>query len=526
MFDILIRKGRIIDGTGSPWFHGDVAISGDTLAAVGHLPGASAARVIDVGGMVVCPGFIDPHTHSDFPLFDDPPPDFKLRQGITTEVIGNCGISLAPVEEATRADLEKYVEFMRSDAPWNWHGFDEYLDVVEQRARLRTNVMALVGHGALRIAAMGFRLGEPSGAELEKMKALLIQALAAGALGMSTGLIYPPGSFSKTPELIELARTLAPFGGRYFSHIRGESDSLIEAVAEAIEIGRRSEVPVHIAHHKAMGSHMWGRTAETLALIDQARREGIDVTADVYPYAASSGPLHAMLPPWAAEGGLPALLDRVRNPDLHARMQKDMLAGLPGWSSLKGIGWNRVMVATSRDTALQGRSIDAIAAERGVDGFRCACDILLGDQGATRIIKFAASEEDLERVLAHPAVMVGSDSGIVKGHPHPRNYGTFPRVLARFVREKPTLRLESAVQKMTAMPAARCGIPDRGILKSGLKADLVVFDPHTVQDRSTFTDPHHHPQGISLIFVNGRVAAEDGHTTPQIAGRLLRLGKP
>ncbi|MBW2148664.1 MAG: D-aminoacylase [Deltaproteobacteria bacterium] len=523
MYDVLIQNGRIIDGTGSPWFYGDVAVSCDTIRSVGHLTGADAALYIDARGRCVCPGFIDPHTHTDYCLFDDPAPDYKLRQGITTEVMGNCGMSLAPLDDATRVDLEKYVSFMATTEQWEWRGFDQYMDAVERRARPRTNVMALAGHGTLRIAAMGFRPGEPSRQEMDKMKSLLTQAMEAGALGMSSGLIYPPGSFSRTPELVDLARVLIPYGGVYFSHIRGESDTLMEALEEAIEIGRQAGVPVHIAHHKAMGSHMWGSTKETLQRIDRARDEGIDVTADVYPYVAGSGPLHAMLPPWAAEGGVPAALERVRDAAQRQRIQKEMLEGVPGWAgSLKGIGWNRIMIATSRDPAIQGRTVEEIAAERDADAFQCAFDLLLADEGTTRIIKFAGDEEDLQRVLCHPAVMVGSDSSIVAGHPHPRNYGTFPRVLARFVREKKSIRLEQAVQKMTSMPAARCRLLDRGILRPGMKADVVVFDPMTVEDRATFTEPHQHSTGISWILVNGQVAVENGQTTQQTAGRLLR----
>ena len=522
MYDVLIQNGKIVDGTGSPWCFGDVAVSGDTIEAVGHMAGATAKLVIDANNQVVSPGFVDPHTHSDFPLFDDPPPDFKMRQGITTEIIGNCGISMAPLDDETRADLEKYVDFMKIGGRWDWRGFDEYLEAIEQNASPRTNILALVGHGALRIAAMGFRREEPSNEEMDKMKALLVRGMEAGALGMSSGLIYPPGSFSKTPELIELAKVLVPYGGKHFTHIRGESDSLLDAVTEAITIAREAGVPVHIAHHKAMGSHMWGRTKDTLEIIDQARNDGVDVTADVYPYAASSGPLHATLPPWSAEGGVSATLERVRDPEQRQRMQKDMQEGLPGWSSLKGIGWGRIMIAQSSDTDLQGQTVEKIAKDRNIDPYQCAFDILLADDGTTRVIKFAASEEDLERVLQHPSVMVGSDSGIIKGHPHPRNYGTFPRILARYVREKNTLNLESAIHKMTSMPAARCGILDRGILRPGLKADIVVFDPKSISDRSTFTDPHHYSTGISWILINGQVAVQNGETTQQTAGKLIR----
>jgi N-acyl-D-amino-acid deacylase len=522
MFDTLICNGQIVDGTGAPWFYGDVAVSGDTIEAVGNLSHTDAGQTIDARGRVVCPGFVDPHTHSDFPLFDDPAPDYKLRQGITTEVIGNCGISLAPLDDATRSDLEKYVGFVKAGSGWDWKGFDEYLDVIEQRAESRTNILALVGHGTLRIAAMGFRPGEPTRTEMDKMKALLDAGMKAGALGMSSGLVYPPGSFSKTDELIELARVLVPYGGVYCTHIRGELDTLIEAVEEAIEIGRQAGVPVQIAHHKAMGSHMWGRTKDTLARIDEARKEGVDITADVYPYAASSGPLHAMLPPWSAEGGVKAILARMEDPAARQRIQKDMEKGLPGWSMFRGIGWDRIMIAQSADTALQGRTVAEIAETLGQDAFQCAFDILLADRGSTRIIKHAASEDDIERVLRHPAVMVGSDSSVVTGHPHPRNYGTFPRVLARYVREKNVLDMETAIQKMTSLPALRCGIYDRGILRPGMKADVVVFDPHTVSDCSRFSDPHHYAVGISWIFVNGRVAFENGETTGPAAGRLLR----
>jgi len=529
MYDVIIRNGRIVDGTGNPWYVADVGIKGDKVAAIGNLKGESAAREIDAPGLTVAPGFIDIHTHSDFPLLVDGKGDSHIRQGVTTNVIGNCGISAAPLTEISRDYTEATVRESYPDFKIDWSTMGEYLDRLEKRG-VSVNVVPLVGQGTVRGSVMGYAEREPSPEEMKKMKELVRQAMLDGAFGLSSGLIYTPGCYAKTGELVELAKVAAVGGGSYNTHIRGENDTLLDAVAEAIEIGRRAKIPVEISHFKAMGRHMWGKSVESLRMVDEARAEGIDVTADQYPYNASATGLSAYLPPWSHVGGAKALTERLRDPEQRARIKRDILEGLPGWISLhKGVGWENTLVTECRNHDLEGVSITEIAKRYGKDDFDMAFDLLIENDGRVEVVYFTIGDEDIERIMKHQAIMVGSDSSAISiegptatGKPHPRTFGTFVRVLGHYAREKKTITLEQAVRKMTSFPAQKMRLYDRGVLRPGFVADVVVFDAETVVDVATYTDPFKYPKGIEYVFVNGQETVRKGTHLGIKAGRVLR----
>jgi len=535
-YDLILRGGKVVDGTGNPWYRGDVAVADGEIAAIGRLSGTEADRIIDARGLVVAPGFIDAHSHSDSDTLIYPQMESTVMQGITTVVAGQCGSSLAPVNPDLREEME------RRAAAWlppgaelkiTWTTFDEYLREEEKR-RLGANIAHLVGHGAIRTAAMGFDARDPTEEELEAMRQLTAEAMEAGAFGLSTGLIYPPGVFAKTEEIVALAEVVASHGGVYDSHIRGEGKNLLEAVKEAITIGERAGLPVEISHHKASNKAVWGKSAETLRMMEEARSRGVDITVDQYPYRAGSTSLMTLLPPWAHEGGVEKLLDRLRDPEQRGKMRRDIERGLPGWENMAGeLGWGNIYVSSVRteaNKAAEGKSLPEIRAMRGdPDEFTTLCNLLIEEDAAVWMIVFSMDEEDVRRIMRHPLHMVGTDSGSVAptgimshGKPHPRHYGTYPRVLGRYVRELGVLRLEEAVRKMTSMPAQRFGILDRGIIRPGMRADITVFNPDTVIDKATYRDPHQFPEGIEHVIINGEVTVDAGTYTGALAGGTLR----
>ncbi len=531
MYSLIIRGARVIDGSGCPWYRGDLGVQGDTIVAIGDLEDCQADTVIDGSGMVVAPGFIDIHTHSDTPLMVQGFGQAHIRQGVTTGVLGNCGSSSAPMNDEMQIDLERMRAGRYQGEPWDWHTMGEYLDRLTKQG-VSQNVAALVGHSAIRNSVMGFDDSKPTPEQMEAMKALVRESMEGGAIGISTGLVYTPSCYADTDEIVELTKVVAEYGGLYASHIRGENDTVLEAVAEAIEVGRRAGVPVQIAHLKAMGTHMWGKSVEILQMIDQARAEGIDVTFDQYPYTASATGLGAVLPPWAHVGGKAALVKRLQDPAAREKMKHEILTGTDEWVSMyKGVGWENVLVTHFiPDASIEGKSVAEIAELRGTDGFTACFDLLLEAKGdRVSIVYFTIGDEDLERIMRHPAMMVGSDSGasaaegiLAQGKPHPRTFGTFVRVLGHYARDKKTITLEEAVRKMTSAPAARLGLHDRGLIKVGMKADLVVFDPDNVKDQATYANPLQYPVGIKTVVVNGRVTVQDGEHTGALAGTVLR----
>ena len=520
-YDLLIENGRIIDGAGNPWFKADVGVVGSCIEALGRLCGADAERRIDAKGLIVAPGFIDIHSHSDYTVLVDPKVESKISQGVTTEVVGNCGSSAAPMNAEVRSYREKYMRAtLGEEFEFNWQTMEDYLNLIDGNGS-SFNVVALVGQGTVRQNVMGYENRPPNDAELESMKRLVAEAMEDGAWGMSTGLIYTPSVFADTDEIVELAKVIAIYGGVYFSHIRGEGETLLEAVKEATEIGERAGVPVQIAHFKASGREYWGKTADSLRLVEEGRRRGVDVTFDQYPYIASSTGLSALLPHWAQEGGSEKLLERLRDTETRRKITEGPATVTSDWDS--------VMVALAKNhPEYVGKTITDIANLEGKEPMEAVFDLLLAEEAQVNIVAFGMCEEDVRRVMRSPNMMVGSDGRAVSprgilgmGKPHPRYYGTFPRVIGHYVREG-VLSLQEAVRKMISMPAQRLGLRDRGILREGFKADIVLFDPDGVRDEATFTDPHKFASGIPYVIVNGTIVIDKSEHTGELPGKALR----
>jgi N-acyl-D-amino-acid deacylase len=526
MLDVKVEGGQLIDGTGARAVRADVGITGETIIALGDLSREPAGRTIHASGLAVAPGFIDVHSHSDWRLWANRRAESKIRQGVTTEVVGNCGFSPAPVSDAFHDEMRGFALYLPPGMDFSWRSLGEYLRRYAAGG-VALNVIQLVGHGTLRIAAMGFARREPTATEQATMERLMEESMRDGAWGLATGLIYAPGSYARTEEIVAIARRAAAAGGFYASHIRGEGATLLDAVSEAIRVGREGGLPVQVSHIKAAGRPNWGRVREALGLIDAARAEGLDVMADVYPYTASSTTVRTLLPDWVLDGGIDAMLARLDDPGVRARVRDELTGG--GESLVRGLGWDDIMIAycPSRPDA-QGRRLSEIARAWGRDPLDAAIEIVVAERGRGYMILFQLDEADLLRALVHPEVMIGSDGSslattgeLAAGKPHPRSYGTFPRVLARYVREQGVLDLETAVHKMTGLPARRLGLADRGVVRVGAKADLVAFDPGRIADRATYEDPHRYADGISHVLVNGRVVIEAGEHTGALPGRVL-----
>jgi N-acyl-D-amino-acid deacylase len=523
VLDLLIKGGTVIDGSGAPPRPADVAIEGDRVRAVERLSDAGAGQVIDATGLAVAPGFIDMHSHADFVLPGLPTADSKVYQGFTLEVVGNCGASLAPLTPLRRQDV---IDTALTVPPlrWDWTSFGSYLDRLRE-AGTSLNVAALVGHGTVRIVAMGTGDARPDAAELQAMQGEVRRAMEEGAVGLSTGLIYPPGVIADTEEIVALARTAAEAGGFYASHVRGEGDTLLAAISEAIEVGRRAGLPVQISHLKASGRANWPKMAEAITLIERARATGLDVTADMYPYPAGSTGLTALLPTWAHAGGRDALVARLSDPAGRARIRE----ALDGAGLAADAGWHSIMISgCPAAPRYEGRTIADIAAERHQPESEAVIDILREVEAGADMILFMMSEDNVALGLRQPWVMIGSDGEgratdgpYATGKPHPRNYGTCPRFLGHYVRERGLVALEEAIRKMTSLPAAKLRLRDRGVLRPGALADVVVFDPATVSDTATFTDPHRYPRGIPWVLVNGRPVVAEGRHTGSRPGRVL-----
>jgi N-acyl-D-amino-acid deacylase len=532
-FDLLIRGGTLVDGTGRAPFPADVGVARDRVTAVaapGTLAAATAVAEIDAGGRYVAPGFIDIHTHSDRSILINPRMESKLRQGVTTEIGGNCGSGVAPALGEAMANLR--ADPGRESEPGSWPTMAEYFAYIEN-AGIAGNYGTLTAHGTLRASTVGYAMRPATADELAAMKRLLAESLEAGAFGLSTGLIYVPSGYADTDELAALSEVSRDYSGLYASHIRNEASGLLDAVGEAIEIGRRAAVPVQIAHHKASGRTNWGKVQDSLGMMDAARKEGVDVTCDQYPYTASSTGLSAVLPKWALEGGRERLVARLRDPAMRRSIREEMSAARPDWGALsEESGWHHILIARCRgNPAHEGRRLDEIAAERGQDPFDVCFDLLIQEDGSVGCVFFSMCEPDVRSVMRWPGTMIGSDASSVapygalgEGKPHPRAYGTFARVLGHYVREERFLTWEEAVHKMTGLPATRLGLRDRGEVRPGAFADLVVFDPATVAARATFGDPHQFAAGIEHVFVNGVAVVSGGEHTGALPGHVLRNG--
>jgi len=499
-YDLILRNGRIVDGTGSPWFRGDVAIRDGVIAAVGRAVDGSALREIDVSGQVISPGFVDVHSHGDRLILEVPTAENYVREGVTTIVTGPDGSSVVPL------------------GPW--------LDSVSA-APTTINVASMVGQGSIRAEVVGMEDRPATAEEMDRMRALAGQAMYDGAVGLSTGLFYTPGAFSPTEEVIELAKVVGRLGGIHQSHMRDEASRIVESVLETIRIGEEGGLPTQITHHKVVGAGYWGASRETLRLVDEARARGVDVTIDQYPYTASATSIQdALLPAWALEGESSALQERLADPAQRARM-RDASARIIELERGGGDPSRVVISSCPWDATLAGKTLRDVMELRGLENsFHGAADaaMWITEQGGCGGIFHAMDEEDVVRIMRHPATMIADDGGIMVpgvGHPHPRSYGTFARVLAEYVRERGVLTLEEAVRKMSAFPAERMGFHDRGLLMPGMAADIAVFDPVLVRDPATFDEPHHYSEGFSLVIVNGAVVLEGNSLTDARPGRVL-----
>jgi N-acyl-D-amino-acid deacylase len=524
--DILIRGGTVYDGSGVPGVRADLAIGNGRIATVApSLKGG--AKVIDAEGLAVAPGFIDIKTHSDFTLPINPKAESKVRQGVTTEIIGHCGFSVAPCLPGKVQLLKDYLSPSAPWLPFRELTFPEYLDTFPSTA---VNAGMLVGHNTLRLMVMGMENRAPAAGELERMSDLLEQGLRAGALGMSSGLFTSPGSYAQRDEMIALGHVLKRHNALYFTHLRDESDGVLEALEEAIDVGRTCGVHVQVVHFKCSGVNNWGKAATALDMIRAAKEEGIAIDCDAYPYTAGSNPLKNILPQWVQEGGVDAMLERLRLPGTRARIREEVARdGLNNWGRIES--WDAVRISiTPNLPQYAGRTIAELAAERGKDPVDTLCDYLADDKGATRVLITSISEDDIRELIRSPIALVGSDGNSVatygtvsQGMPHPRFYGTFPRVLGRYVGREKLVPLERAIHKMTGATARALRLSDRGLLQPGLKADVVVFDPADFIDRATYQQPHQYPTGDrTSVIVNGVLVVENAVHTGATPGKVLR----
>lgn len=526
MFDTLITNGRVLDGSGNPWRRLDIGIGQGRIVALQPALPREATHIIDAQGQVVAPGFIDMHSHSDLQVLVEPELRPKIAQGITTELLGQDGLSAAPVDPAASEERRRNLAGLDGNPPiaWTWASFAEYLRALEATPKA-SNLVALVPHGAVRECVMGLEAAAPTPAQLAQMCVLLDESLAAGAVGMSTGLAYTPCRYAAFDELVALYQVVARRGGILVAHIRNEAEQVLVALDEMVRIGKLTGVPVHISHLKVIGRENWHLAWPMLELFEQARREGVDMTFDMYPYTAGCTVLDVCLPAWAHAGGSAALLERLRTPDVRARMQHDIEQGMEGWENLaRACGWDGIIiasVASAENQGMLGRSLQAIGQERGRLPFDIMCDLLIAENLHVTMIDHYGSDDVVQTFLRHPLATIGSD-GIFGAHPHPRLYGTFPRILGRYVRELGIMTLAEAVRKMTAAPAARLGLAERGMIRVGAWADIVMFDPQTIEDTATYEQPVMPATGISAVLVNGQVAYAAGQVGEQRAGQVIR----
>jgi N-acyl-D-amino-acid deacylase len=526
MDDLLIRGGHVIDGTGTPGIDADVSVAAGRIVAVERRGSRGARRVIDARGQIVAPGLIDIHTHSDFTLPLNPRAESKVRQGVTLEVVGNCGLSVAPALPGKAAMLREY---LASSAPWLPFQETTFADYAAAFPPTSVNVVLQVGHNTLRLMTAGLDNRPLTADEMRAMERLLEEALAGGAWGLSSGLFTAPGHFADAAEIHALGRVLRRHGAAYSSHVRDEASRVFEAVGEAIAVAEATGVHVQIAHLKLSGVDNWGGATRLLDEIAAARRRGLPVDCDAYPYDTATNPLRNLLPLWVMEGGIPAMLERLRRQDVRSRIADEIArSGLTSFGRIPS--WDAVRVAVSPHMPEhEGRTLAEVAWRRGVDPIQAVADYVIGDRGETRILVTSMADRDVHAITGTPWVTVGSDGNALattgvtsQGRPHPRYYGTHARLLGPCVRELGLLTLEQAVAKTTGAAARALGLTDRGLLRPGAWADAIVFDPARIADRSTYAEPHRYAVGVDTVVVNGQVVIDGGDHTGALPGRVLR----
>ena len=527
-YDLVITGGSVIDGTGAPAVTTDVGVRDGHIATIGPLADARATTRIDATGLVVAPGFIDMHNHSDYTIVVEPKAESAIRQGLTTLVLGESR-SAGPLKPGANDDPRSRLDGATPD----WTTLGSYFQKLEAQ-HMATNIASYVGEEQVWTYVKGYAQTPATPDEIEQMKQLVAQAMEEGAMGLSTALLVPPSSLATTENLIELAKVSKRYGGIYSSHIRDEGERVFEAVQEAIAVGKGADIPVDILHMKIAHKKLWGRVNEIIAMVQKARDEGLNIQANVYPYTAGQNNLSSIIPPWAVDGGRDQMIARLKNPALRPRLRREILNGLPGWYNhylATGDGWAGMILVTLRsekNQAFQGKRMSELIAARGGNPADVLMDVLIEENGSVPTVFFHHSEPDMQLVLKQPWTSIGSDGGALSvdgptshTHPHPRYFGTFPRVLGRYVRELHVLTLPEAVKKMTSMNADKIGIKDRGRLQEGQWADITVFNPDTVIDRATYENPHQYPVGIEYVVVNGTVTLEKGQHTGALAGRVI-----
>ena len=527
----LIKNGTIVDGTGEAAFIGHVLVENDRIAMVGtKFPEGQIDKIIDAQGLVVAPGFIDTHSHSDLNILINPSVSPKVMQGITTEVLGQDGISMAPLPTQYISPWRKNLAGLDGDSEqidWTYETTDGYLRMMENNG-VGLNESYLVPHGNIRMEAMGLDNRKPSPEELQRMCDITRREMEAGAFGLSTGLIYMPCAYADTDELVAMCKVVAEYDGVFVIHQRSEADTILQSMNEVIDIGRKSGVKVHFSHFKVCGRKNWDAIDEVVALLEKAQDEGVRVSFDQYPYVAGSTMLGVILPPWVHDGGTDKLLKRLEDPQLREKMIYDIEHGIPGWDNfIDFAGLDQIFVTSVKTEAnvdLIGKNLIDIGKLRGKDPYQATFDLLYQEENAVGMVDFYGKEEHVIRFMTRPEQNVCTD-GLLGGKPHPRVFGTFPRVLGKYVREDKALTLEAAIRKMTGKPAAVLGLQARGLLKAGNYADIVVFNPETIIDKGTFVDPVQYPDGIEYVIINGSIAVENGKQSEHLPGKVIRRGR-
>jgi N-acyl-D-amino-acid deacylase len=537
--DVLIRDSLIVDGTGNPWFKADIGVKGERISGIGRFASADAERVIDATRLIASPGFIDSHSHSDFTMLLAPTADSKIMQGVTTEVCGLCGASAAPVRRdrveelniaATAVGISTRLSSEEPIPTYDWSTVSGYLDTLD-KMRISVNFATFVGHANIRVAVMGLDPSAPTRDQMDEMKALLSESMKDGAFGMSTGLTYSPGSNARTNELVELSKLLPRFGGIYNTHLRGEKEEVLESLREAIEIGERSGAIVHISHRvPKMGG--WGKGKEMSKLMDEARERGLDITADEHSYTAGMPGLVTALPPWTQSSGTDKMIELLRDQRNRQKLKKEMLQGFPGPSTaaiVKHQRWDRMTLTYAEaNKNLIGSTFDEIANKLGKDPFDVVFDLLISNRGNVMVTCQTRSLEDIRTALKHHLTMIGSDGKILQSHGElrkikdVRSYGTYARLIEKWVVQDRLLTLEEAINKATSFPAQRLMLRERGLIKEGMYADIVIFDKGKVKDKATYNNPTVSPEGIEYVLVNGQVVVEHGRHTGALPGMILR----
>jgi len=544
MYSLVVKNVKIMDGLGNPWFYGDVGIKGDKIVHIGKVETKDAEKTIDGNKMILAPGFIDMHSHAELIFLGDRQPELiegRIRQGITTEIIGNCGISISPIMDEIKPIMEASVGWMTPDkVPWEWNTMAEYLDLVEKNSPI-VNVGSLTGHGAIRAYLKGFDAGVSSPEEIGKMQDLLRQTFEQGSFGLSSGLIYAPGMFADTNELMELGKVVAEYSRIYTTHIRGSSETDIDAEQEVITVGEKAGCRVHRSHYEAFGAENWDKIEITLRMDEEARQRGVDISFDMFPYTAAMTMMVAIYPPWALDGGWPQFVKRVQDPETRKKIEYDIENLVPKWPTwelgswphnlVKATGWENIYIGyipSDKNKKWEGIHLAQLGQELNKSPFDAITDLLVEEEGAISQLIFGVSgdrdnEEPIKAIIKHPLGGYATDAiDIGRGKPHPAAYGTYPRILGKYVREEKLLTLEDAIRRMTSFPASRLGIRDRGIIGEGYIADLVLFDPDRVKDRATFEDPRQFAEGIECVIINGQPLLEGGGLKDLRPGKVLR----